>query len=553
MVTKCDLNRPDHAVEIPNFFPPMPDVRGISFYDTSNASEKHLVEYFGLLEKMPLKTLLETYLLPWAVNESATEAKENLIDFIFNDHRSKYPLDPSWATMIASHPITPLALNYAQSPKRYGCLKDLVHPDSNLSKLYFKREDFFPEAMFFEKHKNALSALGIRSLLTGADMVDRIQYFSRCSADELVEKVESLLSLPIPRDSKLDSVMINTIRTLKWIPGKPAEGGPISLFTPNDCRGADMSALTDLVLGTTNFSVKDDWKKLLGWDKPVAKDVLLRQLKGCVALRLHDKVNKLLDYPGFSDYSDLITTPCILGSHKDYHTPQNTFLSKGLLGDYPMAPAVDEVDSHFQEEHPNLIKALSIRHEPSLNDILEVQKNLKSSTQTLNKSDLKIIISSLEIAVRLFKESELTDMLVPDSQNVLRSLSDIVYGDRNVSGVVADFNFTHPEISTKIIEGLGVERSLGRAARLDIEFEDEDEDEYTPREKLTTVISDTLGRYSIESTFSEYLANAEDCGATNICWILDECKNGYHDSSHLLTPELKPLQGPALMVHNDGG
>ena len=498
------MNGPSCAIEIPNFLPPLPDIDGISFYD------------------------------------------------LLNDPKSKYP-DLSRAKMLASHPIIPLALNHARDSKRYGCLKDLVHPHSVLSELYFQREDVFPEAEFFKKHKTALNALGIKSVPTWADMVDRIQFFSKCSADELVQKVKLLLSLRVPSDFKSDPVMINTLRILKWVPGKRAGEDSISLLSPSDCRGADMSAITDLVLGTTEFLAKDDWKKLLGWDKPVAKDILLRQLDGCVAQRLHDKVNQLFHYPGFNDYSDLMTTSCILGSHKDYHKPQNTFLPGSLLRGYPMAPVLDEVDSTFKEEHQGLIKALNIRQEPSLEDIIEVQKNIQISSQTLDESDLKIVISSLEIAVRLYEQSELTDMLVPDSQNVLRSLSDIVYGDRNVSGAVANFNFTHPEMSTKVIEGLGVEKSLSRATRLDIEFEDEDEDEYTPREKLTTVISDTLGRYSIESTFSEYLANAEDCGAEKICWILDECRNGNHDSSALLTPELKPYQGPALMVHNDGG
>lgn len=533
----------------------MPDVHGISFFNLSNASERSLVDKFGLLDKMSLKAVLETYLLPWATNVtgSAVEPKENLIDFIFNDLKSKYPSDPLWSTMIATHPIIPLALNHDQSTKRYGYLKNLILPQSLLSKLYFEREDIFPDKLFFEKHKIALSASKIRSVPTLADMVNRIQYFSKCSADEIVDKVELLLSLPVPDYSKLELATINTIRILEWLPGKPTGRDSIALLSPNDCRGADMSALTDLVLGATTFLVEDSWNKILGWDKPVPKEILLRQLEGCVAQRHHRKVNQILDYHGLDDYSDLKNVSCILSSRKNYHKPSNTFLPGGLLNNYPMAPVLDEVDLDFKNEHQRLMKAMNICQEPSLEKITEVQRSFQTSGQKLGEPDLKIIISSLEIAVRLYDESELTDMLVPDTQNVLRRLSDIVYGDQNVYGPVAEFNFTHPEISTKVIKGLGVEESLGRATRLDIEFEDEDEDEYTPREKLTTVISDTLGRYSIESTFNEYLANAEDCGATKICWILDECRSGHHASSALLTPQLKPFQGSALMVHNDGG
>lgn len=218
-----------------------------------------------------------------------------------------------------------------------------------------------------------------------------------------------------------------------------------------------------------------------------------------------------------------------------------------------MAPFLDEVDLLFAEKHLGLLDALDVRPQPALTNILEVQRELQPSTSRLSASGLNVAVSSLEIAIRLCKLEELTEVLVPDTENVMRSLPDIVHGDQYVSGPIASFNHTHSALSTRIIQVLGVENALARATRLNIEFEDEDEDEYTPREKLTGVISDTLERYPIESTFNEYLANADDCGATKISWILDQCLKGPHDSLNLLTPELKPFQGPALFVHNDEG
>lgn len=62
---------------------------------------------------------------------------------------------------------------------------------------------------------------------------------------------------------------------------------------------------------------------------------------------------------------------------------------------------------------------------------------------------------------------------------------------------------------------------------------------------------DTLDRYPIHNTFREYLANADDTGGTSkINWLLDERT---HAHEKLLTTQLKPFQGPALLVHNDGG
>ena len=68
---------------------------------------------------------------------------------------------------------------------------------------------------------------------------------------------------------------------------------------------------------------------------------------------------------------------------------------------------------------------------------------------------------------------------------------------------------------------------------------------------VTTGITNTLDAYPDNSTFREYLANADDTkGASVISWLLDE---RYHPNEKLLTPELKRFQGPSFLVYNDGG
>lgn len=78
-----------------------------------------------------------------------------------------------------------------------------------------------------------------------------------------------------------------------------------------------------------------------------------------------------------------------------------------------------------------------------------------------------------------------------------------------------------------------------------------DEDEFDQREDVATGIADALERYTIQSTFKEYLANADDCASTTqLNWLLDE-RN--HPTQNLYFKELQAYQGPALLVHNDGG
>lgn len=287
-----------------------------------------------------------------------------------------------------------------------------------------------------------------------------------------------------------------------------------------------------------------------GWDLNVPMDVLLKQLDFAIEQLQHDKVDRILEEINFEDYNLLSSKACILGSHRKYMTPQRVFLPYSKLESYTLTPYLDEVDHIFHLRHAKLLAELDVRQEPSVKDIQYLQESLTVSKETqLSETDLGIAISALEVATRL--EYDPVYFTIPDRTSKLRSLQDIVHGDRNVGGDIAKFNFTHPRISEDLIRRLGIETSFARATRLEIDFEDEDEDEYTPREKLSTIISDTLGRYPIDTTFNEFLANADDAGATKISWTIDPCSDGPHSSQTLLTSDMQPSQGPALMVYND--
>lgn len=290
---------------------------------------------------------------------------------------------------------------------------------------------------------------------------------------------------------------------------------------------------------------------IAGWDKDVPTEILLQQLDHCLEEKDFGRVDKLLLHISPTDFPQIQSKACILGSQGNYTTPQRSFHPNSKLHSYPLAPYVDEVDRVFASKHATLLAVLNVQHQPSIQDLRYVQESLNRSSQgQLNDSDLHIAIATLEISARLGHNP--TELQIPDTTSTLRDLSEIVHGDRNVRGDISSFNFTHPRVSEDLIQRLGIENSFERAIKLDIDFEDGDEDEYTQRESLTTVICDTLGRYPIETTFNEFLANADDAGATKISWTIDECQAGPHGSDSLLAPDLKPFQAAALISYNDG-
>ena len=143
----------------------------------------------------------------------------------------------------------------------------------------------------------------------------------------------------------------------------------------------------------------------------------------------------------------------------------------------------------------------------------------------------------------------------PDQDGVMRTLSELTGSGSDASISLRNRPTLHPRISESTIKKLGLPTVEDRilASLNDPCFEQDFSQTQSPK----AVIRDTLQRYSVESTFSEYLANAEDCideegkTATRIDWMIDHSTN--YPTEKLITPELKTVQGEALFCHNDGG
>lgn len=293
-----------------------------------------------------------------------------------------------------------------------------------------------------------------------------------------------------------------------------------------------------------------------GWDQQVPVEVLLQQLDHCVEKDEKDKVDKVLKNLMPGDSSLLLPRSCILGVHGHYLPPFRVFCPGHSLKAHPVSPYIDRIDASFGRNHIKLLKYLQIKAEPSIQDLRVVQDRLVRTTEgSLAAGQLLIAIATLEIATTLHQDSALlASLLIPDTGSVLREFTDIVQGDLIVSGDMTAWNFTNAAISRDLNGRLGVEDALARRTRLglDMEGDDEDQDEYAPKETYINSIRDTLGRYTVSDTFNEFLSNAEDACASKISWCLDECSGEPHAAQQLLTPELKLFQGPALFVHNDG-
>ncbi|KAL9611371.1 MAG: hypothetical protein Q9167_003990 [Letrouitia subvulpina] len=561
-ILKSDLMESKLSIERPLNLPPVPIISDTSLFDFSDPDERFLVDHFKLVERLPLERFLFEYLLPMTINiqdANLDHVKYRIADFVIDNCQA---LREAWIDQLQGFAIIPLRYK-EDNTRHYRKVIELVEPDTPLAELYFENENVFPDTKFFKKHQRALSACGLRNDITEEIILDRIRTYSQRGKplDKTRDKVKCLFAL-CPNLNMLNESSILEIRRLSWLPVSCTWDQNLILMSSKDCRGVDQRDLVDSVMGCLDATLSHNWKMILGWNEPIDMDVLVQQLDNCVAKGRHRSMDQLLSHLSEAAEPSILrptlhSRKCLLSSNRTYIMPENAFLPGGLLKRHSLAPFLEEIDTDFASNHSDLLQILEIRSEPLFHDLLKLQQSILSSTNDGSLSQdraLDLTMSLLEIAAALYaNEENFVELLVPDTEQKYRKLSDIVHGDRSLASTsTMTFHFTHARISTDLAERLNIEDLSTCAIRLGIDFEDDDDDEYVPREKFTTIICDTLSRYPIESTFNEFLANADDSHATKMSWILDDCKDGSYSDSMLLTPEMAQYQGPALFSYNNG-
>lgn len=134
----------------------------------------------------------------------------------------------------------------------------------------------------------------------------------------------------------------------------------------------------------------------------------------------------------------------------------------------------------------------------------------------------------------------------------MRALSEFTASAGGPGESVEQIVSLHEDISSHVTKRLELPTPKDRILQAlnDPSFESE----FSQAESPKAVIKDTLARYSLERTFSEYLANAEDCGtASKICWLLDGSDDDSSSKIGLIDKKVSTVQGPALFCYNDGG
>ncbi|KAI9761621.1 MAG: hypothetical protein M1840_001737 [Geoglossum simile] len=538
--------------------PFVPEMEGVSFIQCRDGRFREMFTALGIGLWPSIPVLVTDYIVPALLSGTcgavSGDAKERSASLIF---RNYLDLSVHCQSQVGKLPVVPAEVASPSDGVLYYPIIELLDPTAaDLGSLLFADELVYPRRSLLDQFRGVMIQCGLRSKITWSFVMERIKCFSQTNRplEEVAVRVKRLLQLPAAFDREPDALEVQELRDLKWI-ATIGDGASIARTDTETCRGFEYQLLVGRVLIILDYEVHITWRELFGWDSPLPVCLVMLQLeRGVVDMDL-DIVGTVLKYIEKSQergaYVDsLAHMDCILSSSHTFLRPDRIFLT----GSTGLRPYLDNVDTIFLNQHRSLLTSLGLHTEPSLDDLIGVQANLAAMEQPLNLQDTAVAVDVVRLASSSGRE-KLPGLKAPDQRGKLQGLSDLAFWDLDYSNRdSATMPLIHQDVPREAVERLGIQDYSEKLLMGEVGLDDQDDgDEFYQREKVTTGIADTLGRYPTTATFSEYLANAEDSGtAAQIDWLLDECLEGDHPSSTLLSKALAAFQGPALFVHNDG-
>lgn len=533
---------------------PVPNINGTQFLVVDRSARK-ILRALKLADCLNTVQVLESHVIPaWASGQESSwtySCKEQVAESILRQFSRLSLISQAKLRALA---VVPVARLNGEETSRFSLAAALFDPAvPELRGLCFDDEGILPKQAFFQDFSAALWGCGLTSRLDEAAVEHRVRCYAEAKhpSAAIRERAQRLLQSECSWRSPPEP--LECVRRLAWLPAVDPDG-TLSLRSAGECRGSRDRLLVDSQLSIVNVSISPEWNRRLGWDDDLSGQTLVSQLKHGIQRKDRQIVDAVLAYISEKRIAEsvadaLMNLPCIISSNGRFVLPTQAFRppDQAIRGCEGLEPYLVNAERRFWDEHETLMTRLKVGDRPQVHDLLEVQSTLEAK-RDLGEPDVSVAIEILNHASR-FPREMLAGLKVISISREFYPLGDINLNDLGVLKPKETANLTHPEIPLGTIRKLGIGMLSEKLIKGMLEIEDED-DEFEQQESVTTRIADTLERYTVESTFREYLANADDAqGASQISWLLDERT---HPGHKLLTPELAQLQGPALLTYNDG-
>ena len=580
-IVNNDPNSPVTYVGVENLPITLDTPRHI-FIDTRHHELKGLVSHLQLFECPSLPEILREHVVP-RISETGTpgdKRRGGFIEYALDHFRF---LSDEARSALSTKEIVPVSSEKLRRPR------DTV-AGKYVAALYFEEEERCAIRSFDEAHHTKLVRLGMSEDITDEVILERIRSYSSSgrSHSDISERVSTLFSRGKPPPQPLSKEDME----LCWIPGITPEG-KLGLFSALQCRPKSFRLLCNYSMPIMKFVISQRWEKWLGWDANLTVQQMSKQLQEAKKRDDHLSLARLVDYwykiylsgkasPTVDAELKLESQKWIPGSSGGFFSLTEIFFARATH----LPPYYDNVCERFLGAERNVkpfLTHIGVRQAPTFDQVIHIlllvwfsvyETSDSLLTQNLQLKDLQDRIATeeplspqdLEVALYIVEQiailhsrkkdqNLISDFKAPDQNGIMRTFSELTASGSDAPISLVDRPTPHPSISESTIKKLGLPTVKDRilASLNDPCFEQDFSQTQSPK----AVIRDTLQRYSVESTFSEYLANAEDCmdgegkTATRIDWMIDHSTD--YPMEKLITQKLQAVQGKALFCYNDGG
>lgn len=560
-MTWASLNSYSKSIGLLDGISPVPLVDGVQFIIASwSSSSGQLLQKLELADCLGSVQLIQDHIIPaWESGKAGTWTsccKKQISEFILTRFSS---LSLDIQDRLRTISIVPVAQLNGKNTSKFALAADLIDPSiPELKGLYFVDEEIIPKESFLLKFNAAMKGCGLKMTVDEDVVENRIRCYAstRYPLLDVQKRAQRLLESVCRWTTPLERQDGSDLRRLKWIPAVDPNG-TLALKASNECRGCRHRLLVSSQLPILNVPISTEWEERLGWYNILPGDLLLSQLNFGVERNDREIVDAVLTYISKNGLIETLLNrlkrlPCVLVSSGWFVMPSQAFRppKRSIAGCERLQPYLANIDNKFWQDHKDLLIRLEVGNQLCPTDLLNVQ-NILEEKPVLEESDIAVAIEIVNLASK-FSRASLAGLKVICKTGEFYPIQDVNFDDLGPFKSKEKLNLTHSDIPKRTIERLGIGGLRERLVKGMLEIEDiDDEDEFDQRENVATRIADTLDRYPVETTFREYLANADDAeGASKISWLLDR---RIHPGNKLLTPKMVNFQGPAFLVHNDGG
>ncbi|KAJ2928409.1 hypothetical protein H1R20_g8672, partial [Candolleomyces eurysporus] len=400
----------------------------------------------------------------------------------------------------------------------------------------------------------ALSVLGLLDQsLSASNVMDRI----RCIA--LNSDVENCLTfLQVLEDHSFNYKSLcghGFNKSIAWLPTQKG-----SLANAIDCRPTRLPnaepKLFDQVLDLLDdrARIPASLQQILGWHERIPLKVLFEQFERALELpkiAAFSRAKSLLKELSQRDLSGrhMEQLQDILQKKAWVPTTAGKLVESWQAVLVPSFPGVFTVDSELKnsEEGKQLLTTLGCLGEPSFDTIQRrlTQLSKESPGPTRTHSAIDALKFACSRPINLSSE-ERSQLLVPDKFHQLRPVENVVFDDLGPEKSVfvsQGLHIVNSAVDDTLAVYLGLERLGLKHSHLHTLGED-------MGVKTVTIVQKTLEQYTEKQFLPEFLANAQDAGASRFSIIVNEFAS---TQGNFLYPTFRDglHKGPSVMVYND--